>query len=155
MPAPKKNSFYLLRSKNGRDQKYSDPKMLLEACYQYFTEVDNNPWIKKEPIRGGDSVGKLIDVPTARPYTKKGMCIFIGITLQTWENYRKQEGFLDIITHVEDIIYTQKFEGAAVGAFNHNIIARDLGLKENSNVNLAGSVNLIIKPQEGNDPIID
>jgi hypothetical protein len=31
-----------------------------------------------------------------------------------------------------DIIYTQKFTGAAAGFLNPNIIARDLGLKEHT-----------------------
>jgi hypothetical protein len=35
-----------------------------------------------------------------------------------------------VIARIDSIIYNQKFEGAAVGAFHHSIIARDLGLTD-------------------------
>ena len=35
-----------------------------------------------------------------------------------------------IVTHIEETIYRQKFEGAACGFYNANIIARDLGLQD-------------------------
>lgn len=39
-----------------------------------------------------------------------------------------------IIARIEDVIHSQKLEGAAVGQYNHNIITRDLGLAEKSEV---------------------
>jgi hypothetical protein len=42
--------------------------------------------------------------------------------------------FIHICTYAEEVIYTHKFEGAAVGAFNANIMARDLGLSEKAEV---------------------
>jgi hypothetical protein len=138
MPAPKGNQYYLLRTKHGRNKKYTDPKGLLAACYEYFEDCDSNPWFKKEALKGGDRAGEIIDIPTSRPYTKKGLCIFIGIDEKTWDSYKLMEDFLPVTTHVESIIYTQKFEGAAVGAFNANIIARDLGLKETTDLTTKG-----------------
>lgn len=137
MAAPKGNSFYLLRSKSGRNRKYTSAEALIKACYEYFSEVDNNPWKKNE---FNSKANKIVQIPTARPYTLTGLFIFIGISRTTWETYKGTEDFLSVITHVEEIIYTQKFEGAAVGAFNANIIARDLGLKENSSVEHSGSI---------------
>ena len=43
-----------------------------------------------------------------------------------------EKDFSSVITRIEQTIYAQKFEGAAVGSFNANIIARDLGLKDKS-----------------------
>jgi hypothetical protein len=56
-----------------------------------------------------------------------------------WNQFKKaeHEGFSWIITRIEEIIRTLKYEGAVVGAFNANIISRDLGLadkKEHSGV---------------------
>lgn len=48
--------------------------------------------------------------------------------------FRAMEGFSDITTRAEEIIYDQKFSGAAADLLNANIIARDLGLKEQSQV---------------------
>nr|WP_320143052.1 terminase small subunit [uncultured Cohaesibacter sp.] len=53
----------------------------------------------------------------------------MGITRQTWDSYKDRgEDFLTIITRVEDIIWDQKFTGAAAGILNGNIIARELPL---------------------------
>ena len=41
---------------------------------------------------------------------------------------------MPIITRIREAIYQQKFEGASVGAFNANIIARDLGLADKQDV---------------------
>ena len=38
--------------------------------------------------------------------------------------------FSGVIRAISNIMYANKFEGAAVGAFNANIISRDLGLAE-------------------------
>ncbi len=55
--------------------------------------------------------------------------LFLGIIRQTWDSYKDRgEDFLTIITRVEDIIWDQKFTGAAAGILNGNIIARELPL---------------------------
>ncbi|WP_321338770.1 terminase small subunit [uncultured Cohaesibacter sp.] len=61
--------------------------------------------------------------------SKCGLYVFLGITRQTWDSYKDRgEDFLTIITRVEDIIWDQKFTGAAAGILNGNIIARELPL---------------------------
>ena len=68
--------------------------------------------------------------PKMRAMTIQGLCIFLDIARSTWDEYRKREGFSDIITRAESIIYEQKFTGAAAEMLNANIIARDLGLTD-------------------------
>lgn len=130
MAAPKENEFWKLRQTHGRELEYKTPKELAEKIYAYFQWCDDNPWYKNEAIKGGDLAGTLVKIPTARPYTISGLCIFLGISTNTWRSYCGKEDFLSITTHANEVIYTQKFEGAAVGAFNANIIARDLGLQD-------------------------
>jgi hypothetical protein len=138
MAAPKKNNFWMLRSKHGRDMIFSSPSVLMEECYGYFSHCDKNPWYKSEAIKSGEKTGKIIKVPTQRPYTLTGLFIYLDINRSTWDLYRDREDFIAVITHIEEIIYTQKFEGAVVGAFNANIIARDLGLADTNKTELSG-----------------
>jgi hypothetical protein len=42
--------------------------------------------------------------------------------------------FSKVLTHVREVIYNQKFTGAAAGFLNPNIIARDLGLVDKAKV---------------------
>ncbi len=80
--------------------------------------------------------GEIIkaNVPKMRAMTISGLCTFLDITRQTWGTFRSMEGFSDVTSRAEDIIYDQKFSGAAADLLNANIIARDLGLKEQSQV---------------------
>ena len=131
MAAPLNNQFWKLRSTHGRDLTFSTPEKLWESCCEYFEATDQRKWVKKDWV-GKDAFE--VKRETETPYTLTGLFVFLDIVKQTWANYREKEGFVDVIARVEQIIYTQKFEGASVGAFNANIIARDLGLKEQSEV---------------------
>lgn len=132
MAAPKGNQFWKLRSEHGRDYLFATPELLEKEISAYFNWVDAHPWYKVEAVKSGDMAGSLIKIPTQRPYTLSGLCIYLNASESYWKSFRKTDGlsedFLSIISRTEEIIRTQKFEGAAVGAFNANIIARDLGL---------------------------
>jgi len=72
------------------------------------------------------------------PFTLNSLCIFLGVNTDYFRTFKSQlsdgeKDFNTVITHVREVIYTQKFEGAAVGAYNANIISRDylsFGLKQ-------------------------
>ena len=78
-----------------------------------------------------------VELPTARPYTITGLCLYLDCNVQYFTDFENRltdsnqdKGFSVVITRIRETIYTQKFEGAAVGAYNANIIARDLGLTD-------------------------
>lgn len=131
MAAPTGNQFWKLRSKHGRDKIFSTPEILWEAACEYFESTDKRKWFKTE-FNGKDAIE--CHVPTETPYTLTGLYIFLDTNAETWRKYRERKDFVEVVTRVEAIIYTQKFEGASVGAFNASIIARDLGLADKKEV---------------------
>jgi hypothetical protein len=137
----KGNHLWQFREKHGRDLTYQSPEEMWERIAGFFQWCDSHPWFKNEllksPIKkkkenGDEDITLYAQIPTARPYTLTGLCIYLGITLVTWKEYCKRDDFTYITTHAEKIIETQQFEGAAVGAFNANIIARKQGLSDKS-----------------------
>jgi len=132
MGAPKGNQFWKLRSKHGRDKLFTTPELLWEAANEYFQ------WCEDHPIEAEDNKGtKNVNlVKFNRPFTLKGFCIYCDASENWFIEFRKiaDKDFLYIIHKIEEIIYNQKFEGAAIGIFNANIIARDLGLSDKSMV---------------------
>jgi len=140
MGAAKGNQWWKLRAKHGRDAIFTDPNTLLEACEEYFIETDKRKWLKKEAIKSGSECGKTVDVPTETPYSLTGLCIFLDVNTQYFDDFKKSETYKNnkdfslVITRVEEIIDTHQFEGAVVGAFNANIIARKLGLTDKSEI---------------------
>lgn len=153
MAAPKGNQFWKLRSKHGRDKLFATPELLWEAACEYFEWCENNPWKMKEALKGGEMAGTVMDIPTARPYTLTGLALYLGASETFWREFRKgaKNDFLSVIDQIEQVIYTQKFEGAAVGAFNANIIARDLGLKDASKQEIKFDNEIKLRIVRGND----
>ncbi len=136
MGAPQGNQFWKLRSKHGRDKLFTSPQLLWEAACEYFQWCEDNP-IEAEDNKGTRNVNT---VKFNRPFTLKGFCIFCDSSESWFKEFRKalktndDKDFLSVIYKIEEIIYNQKFEGAAIGIFNANIIARDLGLAEKSEI---------------------
>ena len=129
-----KNSFWKKKaSKAGRKRIFQSPKALMDGALEYFKFVDENPWIIEKPhVQSG--IVTYSETSKPRPYTITALCIFLRIHHDTFYEYKKRPGFTEIIKVIEETIRNQKFEGASIGLFNHNIIARDLGLKDKSEV---------------------
>ena len=152
MPAPKKNDFWKSRSKHGRDKLFKTPDDLLQSAVDYFQWCDDNPWNKID-YKGSDV--KMVKIPTQRPYSLSGWRHFIGAS-ETWlVEFKKHcdEDFLRVISEVEQYIRMQQWEGSTVGAFNANIIARTLGLKEQNdhttnNKEITSITREIVKPKD-------
>jgi hypothetical protein len=73
-----------------------------------------------------------------RAMTIGGLCIFLDIDEVTWRRWREVEDFCTVVSRAEQIIYQQKFTGAAADLLNPNIIARDLGLADKQDVTTNG-----------------
>ena len=129
MAAPLGNKFWLARSSHGRNPKFDDPEVLRNACYEYFEWCENNP-LYEEKLFHAQGVITKDTVTKMRAMTLSGLCLFIDIDLGTWDNYRKNQDFFRVTKEIEQIIYNQKFSGAAADLLNANIIARDLGLAD-------------------------
>lgn len=132
------NQFWKLRSKHGRDKLFETPELLWEAASEYFQWCDKHPLHGADALRSGQNAGKIIKIPYMRAYTLTGLCLYVNASEKWWINFRSgdklSKDFLSVITRIEDIIKTQKFEGAAAGLLNANIIARDLGLSDKQDV---------------------
>lgn len=144
MPAPKGNQFWKLRSKHGRDALFTSPEKLWQAACEYFEWCEDNPLLSTEYL-GKDAEERQI--PKMRPFTLTGLCLYLDCNSVYFQHFKetetgKKEDFRNVITRIEETIYTQKFSGAAAGFLNANIISRDLGLidKKDLNNNHTGEV---------------
>lgn len=129
MSAPIGNRFWESRSSHGRKPIFQTPDDLWNACVEYFEWVENNPLLEEKIFQFQGAIVRDT-VKKMRAMTICGLCIFLDISYQTWSEYRGREGFTEVTTRAEAVIYQQKFSGAAADLLNANIIARDLGLSE-------------------------
>ena len=132
MVAPKQNNYWQCRNKHGKDQKYT-PDSLWKEAEKYFAWVDEHPlWEMK--LFAFQGVVTEHQVPKMRAMTITAFELFADICPNTWKNYKNNEDYVQVITRIEKHIRSQKFEGASADLLNPNIIARDLGLKERTDV---------------------
>lgn len=129
------NQFWKARSKHGRDKIFSTSEILWEACCEYFQWVEDNPLLEEKVFHSNGLVTRTT-IAKMRAMTLGGLYIFLDIVEQTWVEYRKRKDYLGVIEQVERVLYTQKFTGAAADQLNANIISRDLGLKDKSDVTI-------------------
>lgn len=139
--------------KLGRPQFFDSPEDLWERAMGYFKWAIDNPWYRHEAIKSGDYAGSTMKVATARPFTLHGLCVYLGCTTSYFRTFKveervNKEAFLAVFDKLEEIIYQQKFEGAAVGAFKENLIARDLGLIDRKEVDNKGAIAINISKDE-------
>jgi DNA-packaging protein gp3 len=122
--------FWRTRTSSGPEPLFSDAEALWAACDSYFCWCEDNPIIEEQLVtyRGAT---KFVSVPKMRPMTKRGLCRHLGIARTTWAEWKKERPELAAaIERAESVIWDQKFAGAAVGIFNGNLVARELGIAE-------------------------
>jgi len=129
MAAEKNNKYWKKAdpSKIGRPARFENPLEYWTAVCKYIEWVEENP-MKEEKLFHYQGQISRDEINLMRPYTWEGFYAYLGTPHLDY--YKEKKDFLGIIKHVDNVFRNQKFSGAAVGLFNSNIIARDLGLKE-------------------------
>lgn len=156
------NQFWKLRTKHGRDKLFSDAATLLEEAYAYFDWCDRHPWEKTELVKyKGDY--EEAEVPLGRPYTMDGLTYYLGVsgsyfrTAKTALKEKTDKGkatpseieLLETIELIEQVVRNQQIEGAAVGVFSSNLVARINGLADTQNIkNDQPIANIIVRDRE-------
>lgn len=155
MAAPAGNEFYkMVQAPTGRPLKFSTAQDLWLKAVEYFQWVNENPLYEMKVFQyQGDIVET--NVPKMRAMTEVAFCLFAGISTETFRLYKKEnhedvEDFIGVSQRIADIIYSQKFEGAAADFLNANIIGRELGLVDKHSNEVTGSpIQIIMPPDNG------
>lgn len=142
--APKGNEFWKLRSKHGRDKLFATPELFWQAALEYFQ------WNEENPLIEIDFVGKYaqqVEKPHIRPLTFQGLCLYLDCNVMYFNQFENSlkdktdqtsKAFSIICARIREIIYKHKFDGASCGFYNPNIIARDLGLTDHTDITTDG-----------------
>lgn len=137
MGAPKGNQFWKMRAKHGRDRIITDVLALSENIDEYFSWCVDNPILEID-FRGKDLLE--VSIPHPRVFKKEELARFVGVSewrlLEDLKSVSKD--FSQVIKETENIIADQKYTYAVVGMFNSNIVSKDLGLKEHTDVTTNG-----------------
>lgn len=117
-------------------------------CFEYLQWCEDNPLYEEKLFAYQGEVTRA-RVDKMRMPTLGGMCVYLGISLETWCQYRDR--FPDVTREVDALVRDAKLAGAAAELLNPNIVARDLGLGEKTEISgpnggpIATEVTLNIK----------
>lgn len=152
--------YWQMRRKRGRPKDLESPQMLWDWACVYFDSVDSNPFKKQEIVKGGWLAGTVFGVDTIRPYTWNGLELLLDefdITANLDEYKANKNGAYDAFTDVVRVIgktmFDQKFNGAAVGAFDPRIIAMELGMSAKQELKVIEEQPLFKELPEGSEII--
>lgn len=130
----------------GRRKYIETPKKLWEHFTKYSLECKKSP--KQENFWSSKS-DKQVSVDREIPLTWEGFEVWLrrnGIIAKL-DDYKanKEErysDYADILHAIEVEIWSDQYDGAAAGIFQHNIVARKLGLIDKQDHNIAGGLDL-------------
>jgi hypothetical protein len=109
-------------------QLYTDPNMLREHIEGYFEWAEANP-LEEEVVSFFQGEPCRTSIYKRRAFTITGLCVYLGVSMSAWRMWRETRKELqEVVAWADNIMFEQKFTGAAAGQFNANLIGRDLGL---------------------------
>ena len=144
---PDDPEYWAWRKNAGVNKKIESPELLWGYFCDYAGEVLGIPIEKEELIRGGILGGATGKIKLARPFTIAGFSDYLhhrGISSSLRKYYYNEnnayEEYIEVSERIQSVIYNKNFDGAAVGIFKENIIARLLSLADNRNLNVEGEM---------------
>lgn len=85
----------------GRPLKINNPSQILAAWEEYKIKCDR--CVKYEV-----SAGKVLEVPTPRIYTLGTFQVILGLTRESWREYKQLPLFNEVITSIEGEVLARK-----------------------------------------------
>ncbi|MCA4468132.1 DNA-packaging protein [Bacteroides xylanisolvens] len=128
----------LFENLRGRKARYS-PEDLAEEFKKYIADLEENQIEVETNYRYMTSNDERRQQRRSQKYARPPKILdfvtrWLGMTHQWWyslPNGKRGADYEAVIERITQYCYDTKFDGAVVGLYNANIIARDLGLKEN------------------------
>lgn len=126
------------------------PKELIEKAVEYFNIADGRRWEK--PIYVGRD-GRLEHLQLKVPFSIESFCVHANISKNVFNDYADRINRVKPTTKegkktakeykiacdwIKNVIFSQNYEGGAIGVFNHNLVSRKLGLIDKQDVTSQG-----------------
>lgn len=135
----------------GIHKKIESPEKLLKYFREYKEHEENNRLFKIEYV---GREGTRVDTPLHYPLSMEAFksWLFINGIISDLSDYVKNkeeryDDFTPIIAHIKEFIFAHNFKGASVQLLNPNLIARQLGIKEQSDIT-SGNEKLPTQPSQ-------
>lgn len=118
----------------------------LRDAASYFQYLEDFPLVE-EQLFANKGVVVTGYKTKMRAATLQGLASHMGISTSKLRSYRttRGEAFAEAMEKVDQLIYLQKFEGAAAGLLNATVVSRDLGLTDKQEIETSGPAGQPVK----------
>ena len=132
--------WQVAKKRSGHPFTYETAEELQGDINSYLQWVRENPLYETKAF----GTGLVCEIPKKRYPTAAGCALYCGVNPRTWRLWKSPDHHLrGTVLQAEEMMTQIKMEGAASGFFNSTIVARDLGLKEKTEVDANMTVNVI------------
>lgn len=127
------------KNPGGRPTAFESEEEIWEVFEKYVEDRKNKAWTDTAFTKLGPE-----PVTKSLPLTVQSFCLFAGISSPTFYNYlKKDHKFFNICSRIKEECEANMFDGATIGAFNHAIIARKLGLSDKQEIEHSGESKVL------------
>jgi len=106
MPAPKGNRFWTLRTDLTETGKKLTPTQILEGAQEYINRCVTEPLLEQD-FKGKDIIE--VHINKMRAMTLEGLFFHLDISNATWSDWKKDSKYSNIITRVENLMFSYNF----------------------------------------------
>src|SRR5680860_1864535 len=107
------NEISSIRRQRGRPRKIVSSELLLKQFVAYAQHVEDNPFLVDTVFKTERGLVHA-KLRKARPMTISGLCLYLGITMQAWQYWRRNRiDLLEATELIDDAVFVHKYEGAA------------------------------------------
>lgn len=129
LPAYRSNQFWHRRAPHGGERAFTSPEDLWTAAVEAFDWLHSHP-LKEQVASSYQGAYTKTTLKKMRAFTWAGVAMAMGVRESGLRRYATIPEYEEVMEWIDNIIRTQKFEGAAAGLLNPSLIARSLGLAE-------------------------
>ena len=135
MAAPEGNQFWKRRLDLSEDGKKLSVKQVAEKLTEYIqrcveTKLHEPDWVGKDATE--------VERPHMIILSIFGASAHLGINVDTWYEWKKDEKYSEIITRAETLFKAYNLEGAGANMINQNIVARIDGHRDQADLTSNG-----------------
>lgn len=115
----------------GRPRKVKTPQELMKIFQEYLKDREQRSisQVEKETGYVGDNTIVKEKIKTKQyPISIRDFCVFLGVSRHWWNEL--PEDFLEVRSTISDVLENHQLNGALVGEYNANIVARLVGLAD-------------------------
>ncbi|WEY17726.1 terminase small subunit [Vibrio phage Vc1] len=130
------------------------PEQLMQLVVNYFE------WAETNAIKAGGSEsfqGRTYQDTIHRPrvFTWNGLTLFPGVSTGIIQRWKRQPGYMEVLDFADMVIREQKYQYAANGMINTNMIAKELGIDKGDTFNISANAEAEANTEEAMEKAVE